>query len=81
MKKSHKYPKIEDFNIFGKVIERTLSSESLLIKDFIGKSYRKNTFIWIFVDKRYKTLNTHEKSVPLKLFNWYNAFSVPLTCE
>ena len=55
IKKGHKYPKIEDFNV-------------------IGKGYINNTFKWkvaeSFLIKDIRpTLNTHEKSVSLKLFN------------
>ena len=58
IEKIQKYPKIEDFNI-------------------IGKSYKKNTFkrkvYESFIMKYIRlTWNTHEKSVPLKLFNWYD---------
>ena len=55
IEKCHKYSKIEDFNV-------------------IGKSYRNNTFkrkvaeSLPIKDVR-PTLNTHEKSAPLKLFN------------
>ena len=55
IEKCHKYPKIEDFNI-------------------IGKGYRSNKFKWkvaesLLIKDVRPTLNTHEKSVPLKLFN------------
>ena len=55
IEKCHKYPKIEDFNV-------------------IGKGHRNNTFKWkvaeTFLIKDLRpTLNTHKKSVPLKLFN------------
>ena len=55
IEKCHKYSKIEDFNV-------------------IGKGYRNNTFkrkvaeSLPIKDVR-PTLNTHEKSAPLKLFN------------
>ena len=55
IEKCHKYPKIEDFNV-------------------IGKGYRNNTFkrkvaeSLLIKDER-PTLNTQEKSMPLKLFN------------
>ena len=53
--KCHKYPKIADFNVIGKVYRNNTfkrkAAESLLIKDIRPTS------------------NTHEKSVPLKLFN------------
>ena len=55
IEKGHKYPKIEDFIV-------------------IGKGYRNNTFkrkvadSLLIKDVR-PTLNTHEKSVSIKLFN------------
>ena len=55
IEKCYIYPRIEDFNV-------------------IGKGYRNNTFkrkdaeSFLIKDER-PTLNTHEKSVPLKLFN------------
>ena len=55
IEKCHKYPKIEDFNV-------------------IGKGYRNNTFKQkvaesLLIKVVRPTLNTHEKSAPLKLFN------------
>ena len=55
IKKCHKYPKIEDFHV-------------------IGKGYRNNTFkrkvaASLLIKDVRPSLNTHEKSVPLKLFN------------
>ena len=55
IKKCHKYPKIEDFNV-------------------PGKGYRNNTFKrkvaeYLLIKDVRPILNTHEKSVPLKLFS------------
>ena len=65
--KCHKYPKIEDFIV-------------------IGKGYRNNTFKpkvaeFLLIQDVRPTLSTHEKSVPLKLFNWYDVCLFPLPCE
>ena len=67
IEKSHKYPKIEDFNV-------------------IGKGYKNNTFKRkvaesLFIKDVRPTLNTHEKSVPLKLFNWSDVCLFLLPCE
>ena len=55
IEKSNKYPEIQDFNIFG-------------------KSYRNNTFNWkvpesLSIKDIRPTLNTHERSMQLKLFS------------
>ena len=67
LKKSYKHLKIEDFNV-------------------IGKGYRNNTFKQkaaesLLIKDIRPTLNTHEKSVPLMLFNWYDVCLFPLPCE
>ena len=67
IEKFHKQPEIENFNI-------------------IGKGYRNNTFKWkvaksLLIKDVRPNLNTHEKSMPLKLFNWYEIFLFPLSCE
>ena len=67
IEKCHKYPEVEDF-------------------DVIGKGYENNTFkrkvaeSLLIKDVR-PTLNTYEKSVPLKLCNWYDICLFPLSCE
>ena len=67
IEKCHKYPKIEDFNV-------------------IGKGYRNNTFKRkvaesLLIKVVRPTLNTHDKSAPLKSFNWYDVCLFPLPCE
>ena len=55
IEKCQKYPNIEDFNV-------------------IGKGYRDNSCKWkvaepLLIKDVRPTLNTHDKSIPLKLFN------------
>ena len=62
--------------------------KNLKVEDFnvIGKGYKNNTFKrkvtdFLLIKGVKPTLNTHEKSVPLYLFNWCEVFMFPLPYE
>ena len=55
IEKCYKYPKIEDLNIIG--------------KNYGNNAFQRKVAVSSLIKYIRPTLNTHEKSVPLKLFN------------
>ena len=55
IEKCHKYAKIEDFNVIG--------------KGYRNSNFKRKVVESLLIKDVRPTLNTHEKSVPLKLFN------------
>ena len=55
IKKCHKYTKIADFNVTG--------------KGYRNNAFKRKVAESLLIKDTRPTLNTHEKSVPLKLFN------------
>ena len=53
--KCHKYPKTADFNVIG--------------KGYMNNTFKRKVAEPLLIKDLRPTLNTHEKSVPLKLFN------------
>ena len=55
IEKCYKYPKIEDFNAIG--------------KSYTNNNFKRNVAESLLIKDVRPTLNTHDKSVPLKLCN------------